>query len=83
MKTKIIQIGNSRGVRIPKTLIEDAGLRDEVSLRIVESGLLIEGIGARRAGWGDAAKRLQGRGEDGLLDTPHLSAFDASEWVWE
>ena len=44
MKTKMIQIGNSRGVRIPKTLIEDAGLRDEVSLRIVESGLLIEGI---------------------------------------
>ncbi|MDE2973705.1 MAG: AbrB/MazE/SpoVT family DNA-binding domain-containing protein [Gemmatimonadota bacterium] len=83
MKTKLVRIGNSRGVRISKPLIEEAGLRDEVRLRIVESGLLIEDIGTRRAGWDAAAKRLQGRGEDGLLDEPHRSAFDESEWVWE
>ncbi len=36
MKTKIVRIGNSRGVRIPKPLLEEAGLEDQVRLRVVE-----------------------------------------------
>lgn len=83
MKTKLIRIGNSRGVRIPKPLIEEAGLEDEVQLSVVESGLMIKGASAPRAGWDKAAQELRERGEDGLLDEPTLSDFDDSEWVWE
>jgi antitoxin MazE len=83
MKTKIVRIGNSLGVCIPKLLIEKAGLEDEVQLRIVESGLLIEGTSRPRAGWDKAAEKLRARGEDGLLDEPYLSDFDESEWEWE
>jgi antitoxin MazE len=83
MKTKIIRIGNSRGVRIPKPLLEQAGLEDEVQLRVVESGIVIEGTPTHRHEWGVAAAKLRERGEDGLLDEPIPTSFDESEWTWE
>ncbi len=83
MKTKIVRIGNSRGVRIPKPLLEQAGLEDEVELRVVESGLMIEGASSPRSGWSEAAERVHERGEDGLLDEVTPTHFDASEWTWE
>jgi antitoxin MazE len=83
MKTKIIRIGNSRGVRIPKPLLEQAGLEDQVILRVVEDGIVIESAKKPRASWAEAARALCGRAEDGLLDEMVLSDFDESEWVWE
>lgn len=82
MKTKLVPIGNSRGVRIPKPLLEQAGLQDDVELRVVEGGIMVRGVGVRRAGWGEAAAKVRERGEDGLLDTPVATDFDESEWNW-
>ena len=82
MKTKIVRIGNSRGVRIPKPLLEQAGLEDEVELRVVESGIMIEGIGTPRSGWGKAAAQIHARGEGDLLDQPVKTDFDESDWLW-
>lgn len=83
MKTKIVRIGNSRGVRIPKPLLEQAGLEDEVELRVVDSGLIIEGVSSYRSGWAEAALLVRERGEDGLLDEPTSTGFEDSEWRWE
>jgi antitoxin MazE len=83
MKTKIVRIGNSRGVRIPKPLLEQAGLQDEVELRVVESGIIIEGVGSPRAGWAEAAEALQAEGGGILLDEPVVTDFEVSDWVWE
>jgi antitoxin MazE len=82
MKTKIVRIGNSRGVRIPKPLLEEAGLEGDVELRVVDSGIIIESVGAPRAGWAEAALQLTARGEDQLLDEPLPTDFDESEWTW-
>ena len=82
MKTKIVRIGNSRGVRIPKPLLEQAGLENEVQLRVVESGIIIEGASSRRAGWSASAELLRARGDDSLLDAPVATQFDDSEWEW-
>lgn len=82
MKTKIIRIGNSQGVRIPKALLEQAGLEGEVELRITESGIVIESASAPRAGWGTAATTLREAGEEGLRDQPVATDFDDSEWTW-
>jgi antitoxin MazE len=82
MKTKLVPIGNSRGVRIPKPLLEQAGLEDDVELRVVEGGILVRGVGVRRAGWAEAAEKVRERGEDGLLDAPVSTDFDESEWNW-
>jgi len=82
MKTKIVRIGNSQGVRIPKPLLEQAGLEGEVELRITESGIVIESASLPRAGWGSAASAIRDAGEDGLLDQPVPTDFDDSEWTW-
>ncbi len=50
MKTKIVRIGNSRGIRIPKPLLEQAGLEDEVELRVIEDSIVIEAAHETRAG---------------------------------
>ena len=82
MKTRLVRIGNSRGVRIPKPLIEQAGLEDEIELRVVEEGLIIAAARKPRTSWAAAARRLHERGEDGLLDEPTSTRFDETEWEW-
>jgi len=83
MKTRLVRIGNSRGVRIPKPLLEQAGLEDEVHLRVIEGGIVIEAEKAPRAGWAEAAARAQENQDDLLLDRAITSRFDETEWIWE
>ena len=83
MKTRIIRIGNSRGIRISKSFIEDAGLVKEVEIRVVESGVLIEGAHTPRAGWGETAEALREGGEDGPLDESVPSDVGILEWEWK
>ena len=83
MEARLIQIGNSRGIRIPKALIEAAGLEVGLRLRVVEGGLLLERVDHPRAGWAAAARELRDRGETGLLDDPVPTVFDESEWEWK
>ncbi|MEX2154494.1 MAG: AbrB/MazE/SpoVT family DNA-binding domain-containing protein [Gemmatimonadaceae bacterium] len=81
MKARIVRIGNSRGVRIPKPLLEQAGLTDDVELHAEEGRIVIADGRRPRAGWAEAARQLHERGEDRFLETPN-SAFDAEEWEW-
>ena len=83
MKARIVRIGNSRGVRIPKPLIEQAGLGDEVELRVEDGALVIESARRPRAGWAEAARLARDRGEDRLMDDPTPTDFDESEWEWQ
>ncbi|MDZ7780399.1 MAG: AbrB/MazE/SpoVT family DNA-binding domain-containing protein [Gemmatimonadota bacterium] len=83
MKTRIIRIGNSRGVRIPKVLLEESGLDGDVELRASEGKILIERPPEARAGWSEAARLVRERGEDGLIDEPTPTEFDDNEWAWE
>ena len=83
MRSKIVPIGNGRGVRIPEQLIEEARLAETVNLRTVELGILIEPAPVPRAGWEDDARLIRDRGEDGLLDELTPTAFDDTGWVWE
>jgi antitoxin MazE len=79
VKTRLIRIGNSRGVRLPKPLLEQAGLQDEVEIRVTPGALVIAAVTSPRAGWADAAANF---GPSGLLDAPSATHFDADEWAW-
>ncbi len=83
MKARIVRIGNSQGIRIPKPLIEQAGLGEEVELRVEGSRLLIESAVRPRAGWAAAFAAMHSAGDDDLLDEPTPTDFDRDEWVWE
>jgi len=82
MKAKLVQIGNSRGVRLPKPMIEEAGLNDHVDIRVKEGSIIITSNLKPRIGWADCAKRLRDRNDDILTDQSTSTAFDETEWKW-
>lgn len=78
VKSRLVSMGNSRGVRIPKPLIDQVGLVDEVELRVRDGAIVIQPVRARRAGWAEAAARAS----QGLLDPEVATRFDEDEWHW-
>lgn len=82
MKAQLIRIGNSRGVRLPKAVIEQAGLTEEVDLEVRGSTVVIAATGRVRAGWADAARALATAGGGSLLDPETRTHFDEGEWRW-
>jgi antitoxin MazE len=81
VKARIVAIGNSQGVRIPKPLLEHAGIGGDVELHAENGRIVIAAVRRAREGWSEAAAQLHARGEDGLMETPP-PAFDESEWEW-
>jgi antitoxin MazE len=79
MRSKLIRIGNSRGVRLAKPLLEQAGLEDEVEIRVEPRALVITAAISPRAGWAKAAAR---HAPSSLLDAPSATRFDEEEWTW-
>lgn len=79
MKTRLVRIGNSRGLRLPKPLLEQAGLEDEVEIRVEPGALIIAPAATPRTGWAAAAAKF---GPSGLLDAPSTTRFDDEEWAW-
>lgn len=84
MKTRIIRIGNSQGVRIPKLLIEESGLGEEVELEVLSNQIIIRAAGRPRSSWENAFKAMAEKGDDVLLDqtAPGSEAWDEDEWEW-
>lgn len=84
MKTHIVRIGNSQGIRIPKPLLEQTGLEGEVEIVVENGSLLVRAARKPREGWAAAFQRMAQRGDDALLDTvaPSLSIWDKDEWEW-
>ncbi len=82
MRTRLIQIGNSRGIRIPKPLIAQAGLSEEVDLEIQDRSIVISRAVTPRTGWADAALALNRNNEDTLLHEHQPTMFDEAEWEW-
>jgi len=82
MKTHLVRIGNSRGVRLPKPLIAQAGLTEEVDLRVQGRAIVIARVKTPRSGWADAARKMRQREDDRLLDPLIPTRFDDEEWEW-
>lgn len=81
-RTRIVRIGNSRGIRVPKGLLEQAQLPEEVELEAEYGRLVVRAAHGPRAGWAAAAKAMRARGDDQLLDAPTCTRFDAEDWQW-
>lgn len=79
MRARLVRIGNSRGLRLAKPLLEEAGLTDEVEIRAQAGALIITAVASPRAGWAEAAARARAQG---LLDAPSSTKFDEEEWSW-
>ena len=82
VKTRIIRIGNSRGIRIPKLLIEQVGIGPEVEIAVERDQLIVRSTSGRRQGWDKQFRAMKEHGDDRLLEDPVLTRWDASEWKW-
>ena len=67
---------------MPKGLLEQAHLPDEVELQAEHGRLVVRAAHGPRAGWAAAAKAMHARGDDPLLDAPTRTRFDAEDWQW-
>ena len=81
-KTRIVRIGNSRGIRVPKILLEQAQLPDEVELHAEPGRLIVQATRRPRTGWAEAARAMSAAGHDAMLDDTTATRFDREEWEW-
>lgn len=80
MKANVVKIGESRGVRIPKAVLEQVGLRDEVEMELRGSQLFIPESNHPRAGWEAAFAKIAEPGDDALLDSSTPTRWDGTTW---
>jgi antitoxin MazE len=81
MRGNLVRIGNSRGLRIPKALIEQCGFGDTVDLRVEDDRLIVARDRPLREGWAMAFRSGAGEHEL-LLDRVPANEFDHEEWKW-
>jgi antitoxin MazE len=82
IRASIVRIGNSRGIRIPKVLLAQLDLGEEVELSIQRDRLVIRGAHRPRAGWDTAFRAMHARGDDRLIDRSVSTAWDEKDWTW-
>lgn len=83
MKAKIIDVGNSKGVRLPKSIIEQLGLKGEVELKATKDALIIRASHGARFDWAKAFHSMAKAGDDSLLDNDLTTDWDDKEWEWK
>ena len=84
MRIELIRIGNSRGVRIPKAVIEQCGFGDSVDLRVEDGRVILARDRNPREGWKESLAAYQNhvQSQELLLDGIPEQEFDRDEWTW-
>jgi antitoxin MazE len=84
MKASIIKIGNSKGIRIPKPVLDQCGFKNTVTLEVKEKKLLVYSDRKARDGWEDEfRKRESGTGQKAeQLNDYFENEWDSKEWEW-
>ena len=86
IRQRIVKIGNSRGVRLPSSMLAEAHLAegDEVEVSAEVGQIVLRPRKRPRAGWAERFAEMAQQGDDALLDAEYLtpSEWDTSEWEW-
>ena len=81
MELSIIKIGNSKGIRLPKTLIEKYNIKEKVELILEKGYLILKPISTPRKGWENAFKEMNENGDDQLLFNDVFENENLEEWI--
>ena len=80
MIVSVVSIGNSRGIRLPKMVLESLAIKDKVEMEVTETSIVLKPLQeAPRQGWQEAFAQMHLQGEDMLEDIPAGEDF---EWEW-
>jgi antitoxin MazE len=80
MRTRLARIGNSMGVRVPKTMLEEAGITGQLTLTVERGAVVMRAAGHPREGWAESIDKL---GPDEVLDDYVPTKFDLERWEWK
>ena len=84
MTVELVRIGNSRGIRIPKAIIDQCGFGETVDLRVERNLLVIAAERPPREGWAATIRQAVEASEEDqlLLNAVAPNEFDRNEWQW-
>ncbi|MBE9079685.1 AbrB/MazE/SpoVT family DNA-binding domain-containing protein [Romeria aff. gracilis LEGE 07310] len=82
IRSQIVKIGNSQGIRIPKILLEQSGIHTEIEIEVQGNQLIIRTAPQLRVGWDAAFAAMAEEQDDVLLDKLNTTNWDQSEWEW-
>ena len=82
IQTRIIRIGNSQGVRIPKAILSLSGIEDNAEMYVEDGSIVIRPLKQVREGWEASFAAMNAAGDDSLLDETTTTEWDDNEWQW-
>ena len=83
MKIKLISIGNSKGIRIPRSVIKQCGFNDQIEMRVGNGVVELRRARVVREDWDAAFEAMAKAGDDALLIADEMThAWDEEEWAW-
>ncbi|ELR71666.1 Prevent host death protein, Phd antitoxin [Fulvivirga imtechensis AK7] len=80
MEVSLIKIGNSKGIRLSKTLLEKYNLREKVELILEKGYIILKPLSNPRKGWDEAFKKMHENGDDQLLFDDVFKDENLEEW---
>jgi len=82
MLISVVPIGNSKGIRLPKGILEQCQITDKVELEVQDSEIILKPVRKKvREGWADEFKKMHEREDDKLLIDDTLDA-ESLDWEW-
>ncbi|WP_204141649.1 AbrB/MazE/SpoVT family DNA-binding domain-containing protein [Halomicronema sp. CCY15110] len=82
VRTRLVKIGNSQGVRIPKMLLEQSGIQEDIEIEVQGDCLTIRTAQSARLGWDEAFVEMAEHQDDELFDEVNQTDWEQSEWEW-
>lgn len=80
METAIIKIGNSKGLRLSKTILEKYNIKDKVEIILEMGQIILKPIETPRKNWDVSFEKMHQEGDDVLLLTDVFDDEDFEEW---
>ena len=80
MEISVIKIGNSKGIRLSKTLLDRYNIKDSVDLIMEKSQIILKPISEPRKGWDRIFKKMAENGDDNLLIDDVFEDENLEEW---
>jgi len=80
MKAQVIKIGNSKGLRLSKAILDKYNIKDHVELILEDNQIILRPIAEPRRGWRNAFQKMAERGEDQLLIDDVFEEENFDEW---
>ncbi len=80
MEVSVIKIGNSKGIRLSKTLLDKYNIQDTVEVILEKGQIVIKPLSKPRKGWEKAFKKMAENGDDRLLINDVFDDENLEEW---